>query len=75
MIAMGCIRDGVLGGNLIARFSGDPTFKRQSLPHMVEILKNRVSYRITSNAVLVDTSVFTSVFAGYGKGPVGRGTP
>ncbi|NIH11660.1 MAG: serine-type D-Ala-D-Ala carboxypeptidase [Serratia symbiotica] len=57
--SQGGIRDGVLYGNLIARFSGDPTFKRQSLRHMVEILKNQGVHRITGN-VLVDTSVFAS---------------
>ncbi|MDN8716016.1 D-alanyl-D-alanine carboxypeptidase, partial [Staphylococcus aureus] len=29
--SQGDISDGVLRGNLIARFSGDPTFKRQNL--------------------------------------------
>lgn len=57
--SQGGIRDGVLYGNLIARFSGDPTFKRQSLRHMVEILKKQGVHRITGN-VLVDTSVFAS---------------
>ncbi|MBF1994671.1 serine-type D-Ala-D-Ala carboxypeptidase [Serratia symbiotica] len=57
--SQGGIRDGVLYGNLIARFSGDPTFKRQSLRHMVEILKKQGVHRITGN-VLVDTSMFAS---------------
>ncbi|MCX2957607.1 MAG: D-alanyl-D-alanine carboxypeptidase/D-alanyl-D-alanine-endopeptidase, partial [Serratia symbiotica] len=57
--SQGGIRDGVLYGNLIARFSGDPTFKRQSLRHMVGILKKQGVHRITGN-VLVDTSVFAS---------------
>ncbi|BBI92884.1 serine-type D-Ala-D-Ala carboxypeptidase [Serratia symbiotica] len=57
--SQGGITDGVLYGNLIARLSGDPTFKRQSLRHMVEILKKQGVHRITGN-VLVDTSVFAS---------------
>ncbi len=57
--SQGGIRDGVLYGNLIARFSGDPTFKRQSLRHMVEILKKQGVHQITGD-VLVDTSVFAS---------------
>ncbi|EFW11857.1 D-alanyl-D-alanine carboxypeptidase [Serratia symbiotica str. Tucson] len=57
--SQGSITDGVLYGNLIARLSGDPTFKRQSLRHMVEILKKQGVHRITGN-VLVDTSVFAS---------------
>lgn len=39
--SQGDIRDGVLRGNLIARFSGDPTFKRQSLRNMVAVLKKQ----------------------------------
>ncbi len=39
--SQGNITDGVLRGNLIARFSGDPTFKRQNLRNMVAELKNR----------------------------------
>ncbi|KAH8299199.1 hypothetical protein KR044_013096 [Drosophila immigrans] len=57
--SQGDIRDGVLRGNLIARFSGDPTFKRQSLRNMVAILKKQ-GVRQISGDVLVDTSVFAS---------------
>ena len=57
--SQGDIRDGVLRGNLIARFSGDPTFKRQSLRNMVAVLKKQ-GVRQISGDVLVDTSVFAS---------------
>ena len=49
----------MLRGNLIARFSGDPTFKRQSLRNMVAVLKKQ-GVRQISGDVLVDTSVFAS---------------
>ncbi|WON77314.1 serine-type D-Ala-D-Ala carboxypeptidase [Serratia sp. UGAL515B_01] len=55
----GNITDGVLHGNLVARFSGDPTFKRQSLRDMVAVLKKQGVNEITGD-VLVDTSVFAS---------------
>ena len=57
--SQGDISDGVLRGNLIARFGGDPTFKRQSLRNMVAILKKQGVRQITGD-VLVDTSVFAS---------------
>ena len=57
--SQGDIRDGELRGNLIARFSGDPTFKRQSLRNMVAVLKKQ-GVRQISGDVLVDTSVFAS---------------
>ncbi|MFC0227547.1 serine-type D-Ala-D-Ala carboxypeptidase [Serratia aquatilis] len=57
--SQGNVTDGVLHGNLIARFSGDPTFKRQSLRNMVAVLKKQGVNEITGD-VLVDTSVFAS---------------
>lgn len=57
--SQGNITDGVLRGNLIARFSGDPTFKRQSLRNMVAVLKKQ-GVREIGGDVLVDTSVFAS---------------
>ncbi|WP_337261448.1 MULTISPECIES: serine-type D-Ala-D-Ala carboxypeptidase [unclassified Serratia (in: enterobacteria)] len=57
--SQGNITDGVLRGNLIARFSGDPTFKRQNLRNMVAVLKKQ-GVREISGDVLVDTSVFAS---------------
>jgi D-alanyl-D-alanine carboxypeptidase/D-alanyl-D-alanine-endopeptidase (penicillin-binding protein 4) len=57
--SQGNITDGVLRGNLIARFSGDPTFKRQNLRNMVAALQKQ-GVREISGDVLVDTSVFAS---------------
>jgi D-alanyl-D-alanine carboxypeptidase/D-alanyl-D-alanine-endopeptidase (penicillin-binding protein 4) len=37
----GNVDGGVLKGDLIARFGGDPTFKRQDIRNMVAVLKNR----------------------------------
>jgi len=53
------IADGVLRGNLVARFDGDPTFKRQNLRNMVAVLKKQGIHEITGD-VIVDTSVFAS---------------
>lgn len=55
----GDVEDGVLKGDLIARFSGDPTLRRQSIRNMVTALKKEGVQRISGN-VLIDTSVFTS---------------
>lgn len=55
----GSINDGVLKGDLIARFGGDPTLRRQDLRNMVAILKKSGVQRIEGN-VLIDTSVFAS---------------
>lgn len=55
----GDIKDGVLDGDLITRFSGDPTFRRQSLRNMVAALKQAGVQKINGN-VLIDTSVFAS---------------
>lgn len=57
--SQGNITNGVLRGNLIARFSGDPTFKRQSLRNMVAELKKQGVQEISGD-VLIDTSVFAS---------------
>ncbi|MDV5142268.1 serine-type D-Ala-D-Ala carboxypeptidase [Chimaeribacter arupi] len=53
------IADGVLRGNLVARFDGDPTFKRQNLRNMIAALKKQGIREITGD-VIVDTSVFAS---------------
>lgn len=50
---------GVLKGDLIARFGGDPTLKRQDIRNMVATLKKAGVQRIEGN-VLIDTSVFAS---------------
>ncbi|BDH44457.1 serine-type D-Ala-D-Ala carboxypeptidase [Salmonella enterica subsp. enterica serovar Choleraesuis] len=55
----GTIKDGTLEGDLVARFSGDPTFTRQSLRNMVTRLKQAGVQQISGN-VLIDTSVFAS---------------
>ncbi|MBJ3814848.1 serine-type D-Ala-D-Ala carboxypeptidase [Shimwellia pseudoproteus] len=55
----GEVKDGVLTGDLIARFDGDPTFRRQSLRNMVNAVKKAGINRITGN-VVIDTSVFAS---------------
>ncbi|HKN02328.1 MAG TPA: serine-type D-Ala-D-Ala carboxypeptidase [Buttiauxella sp.] len=53
------VSSGVLQGDLIARFGGDPTLKRQDIRNMVAVLKKSGVQQIQGN-VLVDTSVFAS---------------
>jgi len=55
----GSVSDGVLKGDLIARFGGDPTLRRQDLRNMVAVLKKSGVQKIEGN-VLIDTSVFAS---------------
>ena len=55
----GSIGDGVLHGDLIARFDGDPTFKRQNIRNMVAALKKQGVKEISGD-VVIDTSVFAS---------------
>lgn len=55
----GSLAGGVLKGDLIARFGGDPTLKRQDIRNMVATLKKAGVQRIEGN-VLIDTSVFAS---------------
>lgn len=55
----GNINDGILQGDLIARFTGDPTLKRQQLHNMVASLKKAGITKIQGN-ILIDTSVFAS---------------
>ena len=55
----GKVDNGVLKGDLIARFDGDPTFKRQDIRNMVAVLKRSGVQKIDGN-VLIDTSVFAS---------------
>ncbi|GAA3586902.1 serine-type D-Ala-D-Ala carboxypeptidase [Gibbsiella greigii] len=57
--SQGSISGGTLRGNLIARFGGDPTFKRQNLRNMVAALKKQGVQEISGD-VLIDTSVFAS---------------
>lgn len=55
----GNVDSGVLKGDLIARFGGDPTLKRQNIRNMVASLKKSGIEKIEGN-VLIDTSVFAS---------------
>ncbi|MEX0492410.1 serine-type D-Ala-D-Ala carboxypeptidase [Raoultella terrigena] len=55
----GTLDGGVLKGDLIARFGGDPTLRRQDIRNMVATLKKAGVQRIEGN-VLIDTSVFAS---------------
>lgn len=55
----GNISGNTLRGDLVARFSGDPTLKRQDIRNMVATLKKSGVQHIDGN-VLIDTSVFAS---------------
>ena len=55
----GSVANGVLKGDLVARFGGDPTLKRQDIRNMVAVLKKSGVQQIEGN-VLIDTSVFAS---------------
>jgi len=55
----GSVDNGILKGDLIARFGADPTLKRQDLRNMVAVLKNSGVQKIEGN-VLIDTSIFAS---------------
>ena len=60
----GSVSDGVLKGDLVARFSGDPTLKRQNIRNMVAVLKKQGVKEITGDVV-----INTSVFASHDKAP------
>lgn len=55
----GSVSDGILHGNLVARFDGDPTFTRQNIRNMVAVLKKQGVKEISGD-VVIDTSVFAS---------------
>ncbi|WP_145520512.1 serine-type D-Ala-D-Ala carboxypeptidase [Yersinia mollaretii] len=55
----GTITDGVLRGNLIARFDGDPTLTRQQLRNMVATLR-KAGVKQVAGDLIIDTSVFAS---------------
>ncbi|MGM3173027.1 serine-type D-Ala-D-Ala carboxypeptidase [Dickeya lacustris] len=59
MESHGALSNGVLRGNLIVRFSGDPSLKRQQIRNMVQELKKR-GLREIGGDVVIDTSVFGS---------------
>nr|UCQ31627.1 serine-type D-Ala-D-Ala carboxypeptidase [Edwardsiella piscicida] len=55
----GQISAGALNGDLIVRFDGDPTLRRQNIRNMVAALKKQGVTRISGD-ILIDTSVFAS---------------
>lgn len=55
----GNVVNGVMKGDLTARFSGDPTLKRQDIRNMVAALKKTGVRQIEGN-LLIDISVFSS---------------
>ena len=55
----GNVENGVLKGDLVARFGADPTLKRQDIRNMVATLKKSGVNKIDGN-VLIDTSIFAS---------------
>ncbi|WP_437887880.1 serine-type D-Ala-D-Ala carboxypeptidase [Phytobacter sp. V91] len=55
----GTLNNGVLKGDLIARFGGDPTLKLQNIRNMVATLKKSGVQKIEGN-ILIDTSIFAS---------------
>lgn len=55
----GTVTDGVLKGDLVARFGGDPTFKRQNIRNMVAALRKQGIKEISGD-VVIDSSVFAS---------------
>lgn len=60
----GTVKNGVLQGDLIVRFSGDPALTRQQLAGLLDQLRQRGVKRI-AGSVVIDTSVF----AGHDKAP------
>ncbi|RKR77377.1 D-alanyl-D-alanine carboxypeptidase/D-alanyl-D-alanine-endopeptidase (penicillin-binding protein 4) [Otariodibacter oris] len=59
LLSRGTVKNGVLNGDLIARFTGDPTLKSQQLNQLVTQLKQQGINKIQGNLIL-DTSVFAS---------------
>ncbi|SUB81260.1 D-alanyl-D-alanine carboxypeptidase dacB precursor [Pragia fontium] len=53
------VSNGVLNGDLIIRFTGDPTLKRQQIRSMVQSLKQQ-NIRKVSGSLVIDTSAFAS---------------
>ncbi|GKX52965.1 serine-type D-Ala-D-Ala carboxypeptidase [Budvicia aquatica] len=53
------ISNGVLNGDLVVRFSGDPTLKRQQIRNMVQSLKQQGLQKV-SGSLVIDTSIFAS---------------
>lgn len=59
LLTNGSVQNGVLKGDLIAKFSGDPDLTREQLFGLFNQLKQQGIQKIQGNLVL-DTSVFTS---------------
>ncbi|MDR0805380.1 MAG: serine-type D-Ala-D-Ala carboxypeptidase [Enterobacteriaceae bacterium] len=55
----GSINNAVLNGDLIVRFSGDPTLTRQQIRTMIQTIKQQNIRKISGNLV-IDTAVFAS---------------
>ncbi len=55
----GKIDNGTLNGDLVVRFDGDPTLRRQQIRNMVATLKKQGVERIRGD-IFIDTSVFAS---------------
>ena len=55
----GKIQNNILQGDLIARFTGDPSLTRKRISLMIKQLKSRGINRISGN-LIVDTSIFAS---------------
>lgn len=55
----GQINAGTLNGDLVVRFDGDPTLRRQQIRNMVATLKKQGVERISGD-IFIDTSVFAS---------------
>ncbi|MBK5144238.1 serine-type D-Ala-D-Ala carboxypeptidase [Budviciaceae bacterium BWR-B9] len=55
----GSVSNGTLNGDLIVRFSGDPTLKSQQVRAMIQSLKQQ-GIRQVSGSLVIDTSVFAS---------------
>ncbi len=53
------ITNGILNGDLVATFRGDPTFGRKQLADMINQLKSQGINKISGN-LIIDTSVFAS---------------
>lgn len=60
LLSNGNIQDHVLKGNLILRFSGDPTLTSNDIKSMIEKLKN-LGVRQISGQVYIDNSVYTHI--------------
>ncbi len=57
--SQGAVNGGTLNGDLVARFTGDPTLKRQNIRNMITALKKAGVQQINGN-VVIDTSAFAS---------------